>query len=231
MPILFVEMMYPRLKKVEGNSAGHPPTPLRVQLVRDYLKSLGVSTSDFEPVFEAYELDYDRKLGEMEKQHREGIETLGKDADQLLSEKAKAIGAKVNSLVPQCFAQENVENARSLKATLASPQPISSRRRKSEKEIFTELALLSAGETTVQQAYEVLNELDELPVAASEIITAGWLYKLSSLESVLMRTFAADGIGEVASLNVYGAFVEKMDFMLMKSLELVSVHSEVLRRA
>ena len=96
MPILFVEMMQPRLKTVEGKSAGHPPTPLRIQLVRKYLESFNVSTADFEAVFQAYELDYGRKLREMKKDDRENLKVLGQEADDLLSEKADAIAAKVN---------------------------------------------------------------------------------------------------------------------------------------
>jgi hypothetical protein len=230
MPILFVEMMQPRLKTVEGKSAGHLPTPLRIQLVRKYLESFNVSTADFEAVFQAYELDYGRKLREMKKDDRESLKVLGQEADDLLSEKADAIAAKVNLLVPQCFKQENIDNARALQSKLASTQPISSRRCRSDEEIFAELGLLNSGETTVEQAYKVLSDLDELPVASSEIITAGWLYKLSSLESVLMKTFPGSEIAQAAELTVYGAYVEKIDFMLMKSLELVSVHSEVLHR-
>jgi len=74
MPILFVEMMYPRLKKVERRSAGHPPTPLRVQLVCEYLKALGVNTVDFDPVFEVYKFDYARKLKDMEEPERSRME-------------------------------------------------------------------------------------------------------------------------------------------------------------
>ena len=72
MPILFVEMLTLQLKKIERISSGHPPTPLRVRLVCDYLKSLNVSTADFEPVFKVYEFDYDRKLKAMEKRARQG---------------------------------------------------------------------------------------------------------------------------------------------------------------
>jgi len=80
MPILFVEMMQPRLKKVERISAGHPPTPLRVRLVREYLKTLGVSTADFEAVFETYELDY---LGSCRRWTKE-IEKRWKRSDEKL---------------------------------------------------------------------------------------------------------------------------------------------------
>ena len=228
MPILFVEMMQPRLKGIEGRWTGHPPTPLRVRLVREYLNALGVSTADFESVFEAYQLDYARKLEEMQQGEKDHIGTVEEAADKLLSPLAPAIASKVNSLGLGRFGEENAKCARVLRGTLASRQPISSRRRASDAEIFAELSLLRIGESTPQQAYAVLTKLDEEPVKASEILTAGWLYRLSTLEDELMKAFPEGSADEGVEFGAYETYVEKTDFMLLKSLELADVHAEVL---
>jgi hypothetical protein len=77
--------------------------------------------------------------------------------------------------------------------------------------------------------YTVLAGLDEVPVLGSEILTAGWLYRLSSFEDVLKKTFQ-EVAGQKADLDAYGAYVEKTDSLLLKSLELADVHAEVLSR-
>jgi hypothetical protein len=230
MPILFVEMMYPRLRGLSGRiSAGHPPTPVRVQLVCEYLGRLGVSTRDFEPVFEAYKLDYALKLQDMDKKEQDALEVMEKEAEKLLSPLAKAIASKVDSLGLRRFEERNVESARALQQTLASKQPISSRRSRSDEEISAGLNDLNGGEATPEQVYTVLAGLDEVPVLGSEILTAGWLYRLSSFEDVLKKTFP-EGAGQKADLDAYGAYVEKTDSLLLKSLELADVHAEVLSR-
>ena len=229
MPILFVEMMYPKLRGVSRTSAGHPPTPVRVRLVSGYLRELGVSTSDFDPVLEAYELDYARKLqdlGKVERARLEGIET---GAEKLLSPLAKAIALSVGTLGLRRFEDQNIGRARALQETLASRQPISSCRSRGEGEISAGLSALKAGEATPSQVYEVLAGLDEVPVPGSEILTAGWLYRLSSFEDVLMKTFLG-GAERKTDLEVYSNYAEKTDGLLLKSLELADVHAEVLRR-
>ena len=79
----------------------------------------------------------------------------------------------------------------------------------------------------MEQAYEVLSELDEEPVAASEILAAGWLHRLSDIENMLKEAFP---IGKKANLTSYGEYVEKGDDRLLKSLEVAAVHAH-LRRA
>jgi hypothetical protein len=56
-----------------------------VQLVRKYLANLGVSTTDFERVFETYKLDYARKLLDMDKSQRDLLEDMEKQTQELLS--------------------------------------------------------------------------------------------------------------------------------------------------
>jgi hypothetical protein len=228
MPIMFGLMMQPRLRGVTKESAGHPPTPLRARLVCKYLKSISVTTTDVDRVFEAFRLDYEQKLLDMEKKDRDDVEEMGRGAEKLLGSLADVIASKVGSLGLKPFDEGSAETARVLRETLELKQPISSQRRGSAEEIFAELSSLQPGETTPEQAYRVLTKLDEVPVAASEIVTAGWLYRLSSFEGVLKKTFP--GAGRGADIRIYSDYVKKTDDMLQKSLELVAVHTEVRRR-
>jgi hypothetical protein len=227
MPILFVEMMQPRLKKIERISAGHPPTPLRVQMVSEYLKSLKVSTADFDVVFETYAFDYSRKLSEMDSDDRDTVEAMGKEAENLLSPLCKVISSKVGELNLRRFEERNLETARALAKKLAERLPISSIRKRSDESIFAGLNSLRTGYSTPDQVYEVVSGLDEEPVAASEILTAGWLYKLSTFEYELKKSFGS-GNGQIPGIGIYTEYVEKTERLLLKSLELVEVHSALL---
>jgi len=230
-PILFIEMMQPTLRKVRKISAGHPPTPLRVRLVLQYLQGFGVSGEDFVPVFEAYDLDYARKLEGMKQDERKKVEEMGKTAEEHLSSLAKGIAVKIDLLGLRRFTEINAGNSRALRETLASRLPVSSRRLHPNDEILAGLKSLKRGIGPVgpdqaDRAYRELTKLDEEPVPGSEILTAGWLHKLSSFEDELMKAFPA-GDGQKADLGVYGKYVEKMDELLLKSLEVADVLAEV----
>jgi hypothetical protein len=227
-PILFVEMMQPTLRRVKKISAGHPPTPLRVRLVLQYLKSLGVSAGGFEPVFDAYELDYSRKLQDMEEGERKKVEVMGKEAKKLLSPLVNMIATKIDSLGLRRFTESNAANARTLRKTLASRLPISSRRLQSDGTILAGLSSLKRP-ADPERVYRILAKLDEQPVPSSEILTAGWLHKLSSFEDALMNTFPQKD-GHKTDLRLYGKYIEKMDELLLKSLEVAEVLDEVRRR-
>jgi len=118
-------------------------------------------------------------------------------------------------------------SARALRETLASGLPISSRRLQPNDRILAGLESLERGIGLVSpeqadRAYRELTKLDEEPVPGSEILAAGWLHKLSSFEGELMKAFPT-GYGQKADLGVYGKYVEKMDELLLKSLEVADV--------
>jgi hypothetical protein len=228
MPILFLEMLHPRRGRVERRSAGHPPTPLRVELVSSYLKGLGVSTADFEAVFAAYALDYEQKLQDMDPKKKDTVEEIGNHADKVLRPLAETVAARVNALGLPLFDEGNAQAARELQQVLARRQPISGRRPHADQGIYRELGALTAGSTSREDAYKVLVKLDELRVAGSEILAAGWLHRLSSFEKMLLEAFP--GGGAEPKLDSYSGYVEKIDDWLSKSLELTAVHAEVLRR-
>src|SRR5208337_595214 len=224
-PILFIEMMQPTLRKVRKISAGHPPTPLRVRLVLQYLESLGVSAGGFGPVFKAYELDYSRKLQDMEAAEREKVEEMAKTATKHLSPLVKRIAVRIDSLGLRRFTEINARNSRTLRKTLASRLPVASRRLHPNGRILAGLKSLRQG-VGPDQAYRELTKLDEEPIPSSEILAAGWLHKLSSFEDELMKAFPAED-GRKADLGLYGEYVEKMDELLLKSLEVADVLAEV----
>lgn len=68
-----------------------------MQLVRDYLRDLGVGTADFEQEFKAYEHDYGRKLRRMDDGGK-SVEAAGQEAKTFLVPLAGRISSKVNSL-------------------------------------------------------------------------------------------------------------------------------------
>jgi hypothetical protein len=228
MPILFLEMMQPDLKPA-GNSAGHPPTPLRVQLVREYLRDFGVVTADFEKDFQTYEYEYKYKVARMGKVEQDKLSALASQAEGVLKKSADEIAAKVNGLGVRGFDKENAENAREkaevLRETADWGQPISSRRLRSDEKIFKALSSLKSGMTMRDEAYEVFAAFDEKPVPSSEILTAGWLYKMSSFEAKLMEAFP--GADRKADLGSYIDYLDATDRRLLKSLELAAVHSEL----
>jgi len=225
MPILFLEMLHPKRGPVGKKSSGHPPTPLRVELVNDYLRG---NTADFADVFEAYSLDYKRKLQGMDPKERELVELMGEQAEKILHPLAPTIAARVDALGLPIFQQGNATAARELQQVLAQRQPISGQRDGTDKEIYDELSTLTAGSTSPEDAYRVLMKLDERRVAGSEILTAGWLHRLSSFKDKLLEAFP--GGGAEPKLDRYSDYVEKIDDWLSKSLEVTAVHAEVLRR-
>jgi len=220
-PILFVEMARSTLA---GSSGGptHPPTPVRLRLTRKYLADLHLSTSGFEDLFEVYEFDYDQKLRALstaEKKNKEDVRTA---ADGLLAPLAAKIAFEVNSLRLRRFGEDNADRARTLQEKLQAGLPASCHRESSNEEILAKLASLKDGSST-RAVYSALEELNELPAMSSEIVTAGWLYKLSSFQDRLLRTFP----GRTAKLGLYGEYLERVDALLLKSLELAAVHKEI----
>jgi hypothetical protein len=200
-----------------------------VELVTSYLRGLGVSTGDFDAVFEAYALDYRQKLQDMDPKEKGKVQELGNHADKLLRPLAPALAERVNALSLPLFNEDNARAARELQHVLARRQPIAGRRPSHvDGEIYRELGTLTAGSTSRDDAYRVLLKLDDPRVAGSEILAAGWLHRLSSIEKMLLETFP--GGGAEPKLSSYSGYVEKTDDWLSKSLELTAVHAEVLKR-
>jgi len=223
-PILFVEMARARLNNPPAGRQflSHPPTPVRLRLTREYLAAMHVSTADFEEVFEVYEFDYARKLRALGRKEKDNKERNREAAEALLLPLISKIASSVNSLRVQPFSENNADRAKTLQRKLQLGLPVSSVRQSTDREILARLNSLSDKSST-RKVYTALRELNELPATSSEIIAAGWLYKLSSLRDCLLQSFP----GQRASLGVYGEYLERTDALLLKSLELAAVQAEM----
>jgi hypothetical protein len=60
---------------------------------------------------------------------------------------------------------------------------------------------LIGSKSAPERVYEVLSNFNETPATSSEILTAGWLYKLASYEEHLKESFSAATYQTSASLN------------------------------
>ncbi len=189
MPILLLEMSRPTLVRASDEAPSHPPTTVRLALVREYLKGLGVGTGRFDEVFELYNFDYARKLSALDEAERSRRKEIEAVVEGFLRSHVVAVAAKVNSLSVRTFGDREFGHARKLERQLQSDLPISSFRHASDDQILPELNSLVGSGSVPERVYEVLSGFDETPSTSSEILTAGWLYKLASFEERLKDSF------------------------------------------
>lgn len=223
--ILLVEMMRPHLITADDELNGHPPTPVRIKLVRDYLTTLGVSMNDFNEIFEVYDFDYTEKLSEMPKEQQIMKAKMRELANELLSNLAAIISAKVELQGLRRFTSERAGVAKKLEKKFRSGLPISSCRALSDKEALKRIEALTKGRRSPEDVYAALQSLDETPTNSAEILTAGWLYKLTTFDKRLLDSFR-DAITE-EQLNGYDEYLSQTDALLLKSLELAALQIEM----
>jgi hypothetical protein len=224
--ILFVEMMRPHLSTIGKEAPGHPPTPVRLRLVCDYLLKIGVSTADFDDFFRVYEFDYAEKLDRMTNQDQTAISAMCKLAEETLSPVADAVAANVGLQVLRPFNNERAQNAKRLARSLPTGVPISSMRKTSEKRIRGKLKLLGKGSSR-DDVYAALGLLNEVPTNSAEILYAGWLYKLATFQKKLQESFERQRGQPEVDLKEYDDYLAKTDGLLLKSLELAAVQIEM----
>jgi hypothetical protein len=227
-PILLLEMSRPSLVSVLDEAPSHPPTTVRLGLVREYMKELNVSTDGFEEVFELYSFDYARKLAELAEKERSVRKEVEKMVESLQS-RVKAVAAQVNSLKLHPFGDQQLDHARELQKKLQSDLPVSSLRQTADDRMLAELNSLVESKADRERVYEVLSGFNEVPAASAEILTAGWLYKLGSFEERLKETFPEVGSPHKVNLDQYGAYLARTDELLLRSIELTAVHAEIIR--
>ncbi len=115
MPILLLEMTRPSLPQALDEARSHPPTRLRLRLVREYMKRGDVTMDEFERVFAAYEFDYARKLAALDGAERETKTKLEETIGTFLQDKSAAIASEVDSLRVRSFGRTQLENASELR--------------------------------------------------------------------------------------------------------------------
>jgi hypothetical protein len=228
-PILLLEMSRPSLMKIRDEAPSHPPTTVRLGLVREYLKELNVGTGGFEEVFEMYNFDYARKVSALEEPERSKRKELGEAVGKFLQSHIAAVAAKVGSLKLCPFGNQQLDHARELQKQLQSDLPVSSLRQTPIDRMLAELNSLVESKADRERVYEVLSGFNEVPATSAEILTAGWLYKLGSFEERLKQTFPEAGSKREADVDEYGKYLARTDELLLRSIELTAVHAEIMR--
>jgi hypothetical protein len=228
-PILLLEMSRPSLVKVYDEAKSHPPTTVRLRLVREYLKGLDVSTEGFEEVFELYNFDYARKVSALDETERSKRKNLEETAEKFLRSHVGAVAAKVGSLKLCPFGDQQLDHARELQKKLQSDLPVSSLRQTGNDRMLAELNSLVESKADCERVYEVLSGFDEVPATSAEILAAGWLYKLGSFEERLKQTFPDAGSQREANVDEYEKYLARTDELLLRSIELTAVHAAIMR--
>jgi hypothetical protein len=226
-PILLIEIGRP-LATPSDEQSSHPPTTVRLKLVRAYLKDLDVSTDGFEGVFGLYDFDYERKLAGLDEGKRKARRKLEKIADDV-QPYINAIASKVNSLNLLPFGRQQLSHAHKLQAKLQSDLPISSFCHTQDNQILLKLNSLLDSRADPERVYEVLSAFNEAPATSSEILTAGWLYKLATFEEHLQKSFPEAGSPKTADLDLYGEYLARTDELLLRSVEIAAVHAAIIR--
>jgi hypothetical protein len=228
-PFVLLEITRPSLPKGFEEVKSHPPANLRLTLVREYLKHLDVATENFDQVFSVYEFDYARKFQVLDGGEREAKDRLEEPIRTFLRSSFAAIAAEVDSLGLRSFGRQELENAKQLEKKLQLDLPISSLRYVKDDEILSELDSLVGSDSVPERVYEVLSDFNETPAASSEILTAGWLYKLASYEEHLGGSFSSASSPAVSGLNSYGDYLARTDELLLRSIELAAVHVAIMQ--
>jgi hypothetical protein len=228
-PFLLLEMTRSSLPKGLEEVKSHPPANLRLALVREYMNRLGVATDEFEGVFALYEFDYARKLTALDETEREAKDQREEPIGTFLRSNFTTIASEVDSLGLRPFGQRQLENAKELQKKLQFDLPISSLRYTKDDQILSELNSLVGSKSAPGRVYEVLSNFNETPATSSEILTAGWLYKLASYEEHLKESFSAAASPTSASLNGYGDYLARTDELLLRSIELAAVHAAIVQ--
>ena len=225
-PILLLEMCRP-LPRTHDEAPSHPPTVARLELVRGYLKELGVGGhQSFDEIFQLFRFDYERKLSDLdepERTKRRGLE----EVVEGFQGHAKAVAARVNSLKLSKFGDAQAGNAAQLVTKLQSDLPVSSLRSARDDQILVELKRLVDSGAARDNVYKALAAFNEAPATSAEILTSGWLYKLSTFEAPLRECFPARGSETEINLEKYAEYLARTDELLQQSIEHARVHSVI----
>lgn len=223
-PILLLEMSRPSLVGIRDEAPAHPPTTVRLALVREFLGDPSMTANKFEDIFEIYNFDYSQKfakLGEKERSLRKEVEKM---VDNLKAH-IESVAEKVNSLEVSEFGPQQMGNASRLQVHLTMDLPLSSVRETTDVGILENLDTLSP-EATRESVYSALSAFNEVPATSAEILTAGWLFKLSSFEERLRAVFPQSG-SEI-DLDAYDQYLLRTDELLLRSLDVSVVHSAMI---
>jgi hypothetical protein len=173
--------------------------------------------------------DYARKLAELDEKEQSLRKEVEQAAASFLQPHVRALAAKVNSLKLRPFGNQQLDHARELQKQLQSDLPVSSLRQTPIDRMLAELNSVVESKADRERVYEVLSGFNEVPATSAEILTAGWLYKLGSFEERLKETFPDAGSQREADVDEYEKYLARTDELLLRSIDLTAVHSEIIR--
>jgi hypothetical protein len=193
------------------------------------LKELNVPTGGFDEVFELDNFDYARKLRELDRTERSRRKEIAGVVGEFLRSHVVAVAEKVNHLNVRQFGNREAGRAMELQRKLELNLPISSLRQSPNDRILSGLNSLVESGAAPERVYDVLSGFDETPSTSSEILTAGWLYRLATFEERLRESFRGADSPDKAGLGVYGEYLARTDELLLRSIEVAAVHAEMIR--
>lgn len=203
----------------------HPPTTFRFARLREYLTSaLGLSLEPFEPLISIYQNDQDRRISELDSKSK----TTKSSEDDLLRRVfdmlKNDLRSSIESIVSSPVKKSDLDKVSELKQRLAEGIPIASFRAVGDRQISSSLSSCRSEGSTRERTYSALAELNETPCTTAQILSAGWAFKLESYEERLRLAFESDK----PDLSIYDEFLHGLDRLLLKSIQLSSVHRALL---
>lgn len=226
LPLISMELgLSPILKGPSSASITHPPTPFRSRIVRKYLADRGLK-DPFEKILSIYDEDQNRKMPLLSEREKKAREQETRMLEYVFNMVNPEVQARVDGLGLGAFSSKSLSRVAELKSRIEVGEPVSSYRVESDESIRGKLDDLRRStepggrERTQEEVYLILGLLNEQPADSCEILTAGWLYKLDSQKRALRKVFAA----ETVDFNSYADYLLNLDELLLKSLQLASVH-------
>jgi hypothetical protein len=151
------------------------------------------------------------------------------DSDNLLkyifNQLEKPLLQEVRQLNVHDFSKESLTKSAALKDRLKSGFPISSQRSVSDEELRKDInKLLAQPDRTPAHVSELFAKFDDQPTRCAEILSAGWLYKLETYPHQLQAVFS----DKQPNFDNYSQYLTRLDDLVLKSLQLSSVHTTLL---
>ena len=221
LPVFSMELgLSPMLRRPSDVSSSHPSTPFRSRMVKEYLESIKCGVEPISPMLAVYEEDQQQKIVNLNSDEKKEWATNNKVLEYFFGQVAPKLHERINALTISQIRADHNESAGQLQSRLSEGIPVSSHRPEADDKLRAELEELQKKEFTPDQVYAVLQKFNESPASSAEILTAGWIYK--------MRTADAQAITAIEDSDSdfpdFATYLMELDTVLLKSLQLSSVH-------
>jgi len=227
LPLFSMEIgLSPILKGPSGATVTHPATAFRARMLRDYLKTRDLDTKAFEYLPDIYDEDQKQKLELLGTRGKITQRTEASLLEYVFNRLGPDIFSSVNQLKVADFSAASLQRAMRLQEKLPKI-PISSLPVSEQDNVRERIVELKNRQSTRDEVYEALSELEEVPATSAEILTAGWLHKINSYPKNVESIFSI----APASFDDYFDDLVHLDGLLLKSLELSSVQGYLKKHA